>query len=245
MNRSTSVRAKVLNVDHKALDDAILMASEGKVTNKNAWDIPIIEGMTDTVEAYMETEGDAYAQFTKAASLVESGAKVWAHRVENTLQMTTQVQQRLMRCDTKNDADDMQRSQDTKEESESSTQRGASARTQEEISRKRKPADFRTLASSNEEICVKHTDEKHYEVDPLFRATSRKFDQGHASGLLLNHARLGPHCNLMMGCENVVEENALPETTSQPELSTQLADSTEERDPPLSPPLPHHPLPLA
>jgi len=207
LQKQTS-RSVLLNAHTTSMDEAIQMATEGKVTNKNAWDVKIIEGMHDACAQFMAEEGDAYYQFTRAAHLVESGAKVWAHRVENTHLMTTQVYRRLMRMDNKEDEAEGEGGEDGAKNGEGPDGEGRSTSnlSQSENPERAKRKLERTLADTNEELCLKASDERHFDVDPLFRATSRKFDSGHASGLLLNNTRIGPRCNVMLGCDHTVSK---------------------------------------
>ena len=112
-------------------------------------------------EQYMnEGEGDAYFQFTRAAHIVESGAKVWAHRVENTHLMTSQVYRRLMRMDNKDDVEEAEAGADKENQEGSRSASNVSDGTEGGNANKRKTE--RTLADTNDELCVKASDEKHF-----------------------------------------------------------------------------------
>eukprot|EP00760_Papus_ankaliazontas_P017392 PhM_4_TR17225/c0_g1_i1/m.106113/K06676/BRRN1, BRN1, CAPH; condensin complex subunit 2 len=206
ISRSTSNRNRLLNVSADDFESGLQMATEGKVTTKNAWDIKIIEAMGDNVETVMsQANSDAYMRFSKAASVVEGAAKVWTHRVDNTHQLTTQVQRRLLRCDNKKDEEEAEADDEDGGEGESG-KRSASAANEENRAKRKLE---RTIADTSEELTVKATDDKHFDVDPLFRATSRKFDQGHPQGLLLNNTRIGPWCNVMLGCHHAVGDSTM------------------------------------
>eukprot|EP00759_Apiculatamorpha_spiralis_P045043 PhF_6_TR41817/c2_g1_i1/m.63428 len=94
-------RPKV-HIPESVMEDAVLMASEGKISTKNAWDVKVIEGMEDTVaNSLTDAAVDEYLTFTRMANVVESGAKVWTHRVDNTYQLSLQMVRRVLRTETK------------------------------------------------------------------------------------------------------------------------------------------------
>ena len=217
-------RARVLSVNKQAVDEAIHLANEGKVTSKNAWDVRILEGLDSTIDVYMSQgdTADVYTQFTKAASLVESGAKVWAHRVESTFLMTARMQQKLMRSDfSDNDHDTMAHSAETIKSG------AACCKTllHSAIDKKAVPKQLpETFAQTNSEISLMNkfvqnsiisdgsqsSLNMHFsQTDPLFKAMATKLggvsSQG-ATGHLLGKTRMGSHGNLLLGAEQVSED---------------------------------------
>ncbi|KNH07648.1 chromosome-associated protein H [Perkinsela sp. CCAP 1560/4] len=220
------IKSRVLKADRRAVDEAIVLANEGKVTSKNAWDVKILDGLDSTVEAYMKEDEtiDAYTQFTKAASIVESGAKVWAHRVEFTFLMTTKMQQKLMRSDWNEQKETSQSdSQNDKKQFQGKSLLYLAA---DKMSSKMKEAPP-ALVQNNSEIslmnkCVlsqpveegnvqnQHAKSSLLSVDPLFKATAARLggvgSQG-ASGLLMNTAYMGAQGNILLGFEQYIKES--------------------------------------
>lgn len=132
-------------VSDAAMEEGLQLAHDGKVSARNAWDVKVLEGMSDSVRAFLASNGgggggggaagnggagsgggpsgapnggdaanasigsaggaDQYQAFSKAATLVEGGAKVWSHRVESTYLLSNQVVRRLLRNDRGPEAD--------------------------------------------------------------------------------------------------------------------------------------------
>lgn len=206
----TKARPRVVVPPH-IVEEALQMTTHNKVTAKNAWAVQLIEGMQASVGQALSDQEDQYAQFTRAAHLVEGGAKVWTQRVESTYLLSTQMVKRLLRNDTRNDDDDADN--EDGDNPQPTQQR-----------RKRKPLE-RTVADKAEEINLEglpqliafNSGEATAAADAasiasrdvgqkgamaahgaLFRAVTEKFDQGHAQGLLLNNAAIGSVGNLVL-----------------------------------------------
>eukprot|EP00758_Cryptobia_borreli_P004491 Tbor_TRINITY_DN4409_c0_g1::TRINITY_DN4409_c0_g1_i1::g.8060::m.8060 len=214
-NRALTVPSKPpVMIPNAVMEEGLLMATEGKVSMKNAWDVKVIEGMPQTVESTLtgglwgDSQGsangvagssgagcddDEYATFSKMATVVESGAKVWTHRVDNTYQLSLQMIRRVLRSDRKaNDAEEPVEDDD------------GVVRTNRRVARRRVE---RTIADSVNEINiekksgvdVKHLDHRVSETsNPLFRAITKRFDQGHSGGLLMHNCPMGLVGNLIL-----------------------------------------------
>ena len=194
-----------LMIPPEVVAESTQLALQGKVTQKNAWSIHLIEGMQDTVAQCLSSRGmDQYTQFTKVAHVVEGGAKVWTHRVDSTFLLSTQMVKRLLRNEVSREGD--------KEDAEERDNSMNSAR----LRRQRRAAmgiPARTLANE-EEIDIACSQLRsgascggHQEPGmkgtltsqaALFRAITEKFDQGHAGGLLLNNTPMGAAGNLVL-----------------------------------------------
>lgn len=197
---NTSRRKIILS--EQAVEEAMQLAHEGKVSAKNAWDVKLIEGMQSSVEGFLNQRADQYAQFAKAATLVESGAKVWTHRVESTYTMSNQMVRRLLRnekgADTEEAPEDAENPQD-----------GSQATQTQQTQRKKRRAE-RTLADSVDEINLENKKNEAVgargTVSAMFRAMTEKFEPGHAQGLLLSNVPLGAHVNLILDTDYSAQE---------------------------------------
>ena len=180
-----------LLVTPDAIEEAVKLTAENKVNTKNAWDIPLIEGMENSVQMCLAAQNDdQHAQFSKAASLVEGGAKVWSHRVDSTWKLSEQLVRRLLR-------NNQAGSDDEANEGEN-----ADERKKELKERRRKRVLERTIALNvaeiNTDLRVRSQAASQACVSPLFRAMSEKFDQSSAHGLLLNNAPFGKFANVIL-----------------------------------------------
>lgn len=187
----TQTRPKV-HIPESVMEDAVLMASEGKISTKNAWDVKVIEGMEDTVaNSLTDAAVDEYLTFTRMANVVESGAKVWTHRVDNTYQLSLQMVRRVLRTEAKADG---------KEEGEGGE--GDGEGTNAKANNKRRRIE-RTIADSVDEINLDASSKIDHNkisdtISPLFRAITKRYDQGHAKGLLMNNAPVGLCGNMIL-----------------------------------------------
>ena len=223
-------RSKVLRIDRQAVDEAIHLAHEGKLNPKNAWDVRILDDLDNTVDVYMNEHeaADAYTQFTKAASIVESGAKVWAHRVESTFLLTTRMQQKLMRSDwvDKNEPHEgiaaaenavSKASQQAKsllhfatENNDNRVKQSSPAivQTNAEIALMNKTTQRSLVGEGN--TVTQNNKSSFFEIDPLFKATASKLGgigSQYNSGFLLNNTHVGPYGNILLGVEQVTKES--------------------------------------
>lgn len=174
-----------------AIEEAVKLTVENKVNAKNAWSVPLIEGMEDSVQLCLAAnDGDQHTQFSKVALLVEGGAKVWSHRAESTFKLSEQIVRRLLRNNGGDNSGDEKENEDGDENK------------QQRKERRRKKVLERTIALSVDEINadLRTRSDKGAQatISPLFRAMSEKFDQSSAVGLLLNNAPFGRFGNVIL-----------------------------------------------
>ena len=184
-----------VHIPEAVMEDAVLMASEGKVSTKNAWDVKVIEGMESTVASSLTDAGvDEYLTFTRMANVVESGAKVWTHRVDNTYQLSLQMVRRVLRTEAKGDGE-----KEGAEGAEGEEGAGGGAIAAAKAKRRRTE---RTIADSVDELNVEGSkgdnDKISDTISPLFRAITKRYEQGHSKGLLMNNAPVGLCANMIL-----------------------------------------------
>ena len=208
---SVRSRPKVL-IPEQRLEEALQLSHEGKITSRNAWSVQLLEGMEQGVSSVLsQQEIDNYAQFTRAAHLVEGGAKVWTQRVESTYLLSSQIVRRLLRNDGQDDGEGGDGTGDAKMDAQEKRQ----------AAYRRRRAMQRTVAENLEEInydgwiekVKQHMtgqrmggahgpagsqNQRNANVKPSFRAITERFDQSQASGLLVHNAATGLAGNLIL-----------------------------------------------
>ena len=78
---------------------AIKMASENKITTKNAWSLSLIDHMSELVDE------SHLVNFQKASCALEAGVKIYCGRVDDTFDATRRVLEALARRDENHDED--------------------------------------------------------------------------------------------------------------------------------------------
>ncbi|GIX64076.1 chromosome condensation protein, putative [Babesia caballi] len=170
--------------------DCISALSTNKICSRNAFEVGIIDHMTDLVhldggsddedaveEVVSERGGATGARrlnFTRASKVVESASKIYGYRIEAIYDQTFNV---LMNMNNAN-------------QSEGSAQTGPAAKAR---SRMRAKTDFasgsRTLAPEGE-VTLSEIPMDNVVLDPYFLKISSMFDQSGAQGLLLTNLQV-------------------------------------------------------
>ncbi|GJP29372.1 hypothetical protein CLOM_g18207 [Closterium sp. NIES-68] len=163
------------------------LAAENKITQKNTWDLDLIDHMTEIVMA--DSEKDTETNFQKASCTLEAGVKIYSTRVDSIHSETYKVLSGLTRAgDTGDDEDGADQGE------------GSGSRRE---SQKKLPVTSSTLEDNPDQINVKKL-ERAIVTDPLFTKTSGQFDEGGASGLLLYNLPVFNGCEIMFDSEAVV-----------------------------------------
>ncbi|KAK7342080.1 hypothetical protein VNO80_25023 [Phaseolus coccineus] len=163
--------------------NCIKLASENKINQKNTWELNLIDHLTDIIKA--EQEDDAETNFQKASCTLEAGVKIYSLRVDSVHSEAYKVLGGMNRAG-------QEAEQDTSLD-------GVNIESGEEESRKetsKKLSPLSTLESSFEALNVKKFDAA-FVVDPLYRQTTAKFDEGGAKGLLMNNLGVYGGCRVL------------------------------------------------
>ncbi|KAK7404888.1 hypothetical protein VNO78_05927 [Psophocarpus tetragonolobus] len=169
--------------------NCIKLASENKINQKNTWELNLIDHLTDIIKA--EEENDAETNFQKASCTLEAGVKIYSLRVDSVHSEAYKVLGGMNRAG-------QEAEQDT-------TLDGVNIANGEEESRKetsKKLSPLSTLESSVEALNVKKFDAA-FVVDPLYRQTTAKFDEGGAKGLLMNNLGVYGGCRVLFDSQEV------------------------------------------
>ncbi|XP_012572622.1 condensin complex subunit 2-like isoform X1 [Cicer arietinum] len=171
---------------HQILDlfhNCIKLASENKINQKNTWELDLIDHLNDIIR--VEDDNNAETDFQMASCTLEAGVKIYSLRVDSVYSEAYKVLSRMNRA-----GEETQ--QDTTLESVNAE--GGREESKKGITKKLSPLS--TLESSFEVLNVKKFDVA-FAVDPLYRQTSAKFDEGGAKGLLMNSLGVYGGCRVL------------------------------------------------
>ncbi|KAJ3414492.1 hypothetical protein HDV05_006494 [Chytridiales sp. JEL 0842] len=143
------------------------IAADNKINNTNSWNLGLINYFHDLT---VLKDGDSI-NFQKASYTLDGCIKIFSSRVDSVDLETKKLLSGLADRNGKND-DESDNEQDNE--------------TGEEKKKKRSFGSKNTLEKDFSSLNVKKLD-MDFMVDPLFKKTSADFDEGTASGLLLNH----------------------------------------------------------
>ncbi|XP_052114751.1 condensin complex subunit 2 isoform X1 [Arachis duranensis] len=166
--------------------NCIKLASENKINQKNTWELNLIDHITDIIKAG-EEDGDVETNFQKASCTLEAGVKIYSLRVDSVHSEAYKV------------LGGMNRAGQEAEQDADATVEGDNTENGKERSRKetdKKLSPLSTLESSFEALNVKKFDAA-FVVDPLYRQTTAKFDEGGAKGLLMNNLGVYGGCRVL------------------------------------------------
>ncbi|GAQ79827.1 Chromosome condensation complex Condensin subunit H [Klebsormidium nitens] len=180
---------------NQMLANCLKLASENKITQKNTWELKLIDHASDLVLA--DHDDGSQTNFQKASCVLETGMKIYATRVDATHSETYKVLGGLNRttaeqADTDAEGGDADGGEDEERQGEA---------------RKERKGHSATLEPTLEALNLKKFDTA-FAVDPLFHQTSAQFDEGGAKGLLLNNL------SVFRGCEIVFDSGDIPDRGS-------------------------------
>jgi condensin complex subunit 2 len=214
-----------------------------KINQKNAWSLNLIEHIDDVLEADERAAAGrselVTTNFQKASCTVETSVKIYCYRVDAVHSETFKMLGGLTRAeaDAESDASD----DDGDDARGAGSGDGAAGENGEQqfdedgnpiakvkkiAKRGRKDgrqAGAATLESNRESLDLKAGAETVLSVDPLFRKTSAKFDQGGTRGLLLNHLQVAPSMQLLF-------DSAMPIVQPAPAVAQQPSPATTDED---------------
>ncbi|SPO28419.1 related to BRN1 - protein required for chromosome condensation [Ustilago trichophora] len=173
--------AASLRVDTSSFEEWMKMATDNKINSTNTWSFALIDYFHD-MSLLRNESGDGSINFQKASCTLDGCVKVWTSRVDSVVVETGKLLSGLQddidqatRKDKRGNEDGDDDADDDDDEDGTGTS-----------TRKRKRNKEATLAKTFGHIQIKKF-ELEFTVDPLFKKTSADFDEGGASGLLMNH----------------------------------------------------------
>ncbi|KAL7086692.1 hypothetical protein ACP275_13G016400 [Erythranthe tilingii] len=165
--------------------NCIKLASENKITQKNTWELNLIDHLCEIIK--VEEENDAETNFQKASCTLEAGVKIYSMRVDSVHSEAYKVLGGINRVGQEDEQDNgVEGANVGNEQGENNGKK--------EQGRKLSPLS--TLESSFAAINVKKFDVA-FVVDPLYHQTSAQFDEGGAKGLLLNNLGVYGNCRVL------------------------------------------------
>ncbi|KAK8811360.1 hypothetical protein WA158_003094 [Blastocystis sp. Blastoise] len=175
----------------------IKMSMENKITQKNTWNLNLIDHMRDIL---MPTQDKEETNFQKASCTLDASVKIYGCRVDDTLTTSFRVLENLSKHD------------QSKEKGEESIVKNTS----------RKVGITNTIESNPAVISMERYDLQ-FDVDPLFQKMSQQFDEGGAKGMLLNtlHVDNGCHIIFESSDSDAPESQTASNSTSQEPSSLQ------------------------
>ena len=177
--------------------NCIKLASENKINAKNTWSLALIDHISDIVRDSKDEDGQT--NFQKSSCTLDAGVKIYASRVDSFHNETFKMLGGMNKVATV---------EEEAAETESGAQgaRGDGEGLDGEARETKKRRSARSVATLEppETHTVGRVDEANV-VDPLFQKTSALFDEGGASGLLLNNLSVHRGCTVCFDSEEVPE----------------------------------------
>lgn len=179
--KGAGAAAASLNVDTSSFEEWMKMATDNKINSTNTWSFALIDYFHD-MSLLRNDSGDGSINFQKASCTLDGCVKVWTSRVDSVVVETGKLLSGLqddIDQATRKDKRGNEEGDDDDADDDDEDGNGNSTR-------KRKRNKEATLAKTFGHIQIKKF-ELEFTVDPLFKKTSADFDEGGASGLLMNH----------------------------------------------------------
>ncbi|KAF8317160.1 barren [Clavulina sp. PMI_390] len=166
-----SISMDVMNTN---FEEWMKMATDNKINAANSWSFALIDYFHDM--SLLRNTDDNSINFQKASFTLDGCVKIWTSRVDSVGTETGKLLSNL--------AQDNGRDGEGNEDGEEDGEEGEG-----EEGGKKKQRVHRTeatLVKNYSQLQVKKLD-LDFAVDPLFRKTRAEFDEGGATGLLMNH----------------------------------------------------------
>ena len=202
MNGATAVNKPKLTQDAvmNLYANCIKLASENKINAKNTWSLALIDHISDIVKN--EKDEDDNTNFQKASCTLEAGVKIYASRVDSFHSETFRMLGGISNASGGSGED---------EENLDDPRRGSGDGADEfdedgnpiPKQKKQSTRSSNVVTLENPENHTMKVMDDVVHVDPLFKKTSSMFDEGGASGLLLNNLAVHKGCNICFDSEEV------------------------------------------
>lgn len=189
--------AASLRVDTSSFEEWMKMATDNKINSTNTWSFALIDYFHD-MSLLRNDSGDGSINFQKASCTLDGCVKVWTSRVDSVVVETGKLLSGLqddIDQATRKDKRGNEEGDDDADDDDDEDGTGSSTR-------KRKRNKEATLAKTFGHIQIKKYDLE-FTVDPLFKKTSADFDEGGASGLLMNHLGVDPSMAVIFDASDV------------------------------------------
>ncbi|EPS60912.1 hypothetical protein M569_13888 [Genlisea aurea] len=178
--------------------NCIKLASENKITQKNTWELNLIDHLCEIVK--VEEEDDAETNFQKASCTLEAGVKIYSLRVDSTYSEAYKVLGGINRVGNDNEQDQVVDDGNTRAED------GEIGDKKDQV---KKLSPSSTLEPSVASLNVKKFDVA-FAVDPLYHQTSAQFDEGGAKGLLFNNLSVYDDCRVLFDSLEIPGKISIP-----------------------------------
>lgn len=148
--------------------NVIKLSNENRITQKNAWDLNLIDYIDDVIKQPEKDSGDT--NFQMASTTLDASVKIYGNRVDDTLTTGYRVLESLCHHAPEKEVKDSQKTS-------------------------KKLGVVKTLESNHQALLLESYDVM-FDVDPLFQVMSRKLDEQGSGGMLLQN--LGMHNGLRL-----------------------------------------------
>lgn len=201
--------SSVLSREHilELHNNCIKLAAENKITQRNTWDLKLIDHLSALVQG--DDDEDDQTNFQKASCTLEAGVKIYSTRVDSVHSETYKVLGGLNRTS----GDDNGQAEDGNVDGQQAANNGEEPR---KGSSKKSGSHSSTLEASFDSLNIKKFDVA-FTVDPLFQQTSAQFDEGGAKGLLLNTLSVYQGCEIVFDSWEVPEKSMLAQAKNDSE----------------------------
>ncbi|KAJ8609441.1 hypothetical protein MRB53_039112 [Persea americana] len=181
------------------------MATDNKINAANSWNFALIDYFHDMS---LLREGDG-VNFQKASCTLDGCVKIYTSRVDSVATETGKLLSGL--ADSGNKKRKGETGDDAGEDDGEDGAEGDEEGGKKKGKRKAQRSAEATLVSSFDQLRLKKM-ELEFAVDPLFKKASADFDEGGASGLLLNHLSIDNTGRIVFDSSDDAEEDAQGES---------------------------------
>ena len=204
--------------------NCIKLASENKINAKNTWSLALIDHISEIVRDSKDEDGQT--NFQKSSCTLDAGVKIYASRVDSFHSETFKMLGGMNKVSQQEEVEGDE-SEGHKGDGAEGSQAVDGEEGDENARKKRATRAVATLEAP-ESHSTKALEEA-VVVDPLFQKTSALFDEGGASGLLLNNLSVHRGCNICFDSEEVPDYTDVADD-NEPPLKGVTIDLTSIRD---------------
>ena len=177
--------------------NCIKLASENKINAKNTWSLALIDHISEIVRDSKDEDGQT--NFQKSSCTLDAGVKIYASRVDSFHNETFKMLGGMNKVATLEEEEE-----ETEGGAEGAKGDGEGLDGEAQLTKKKRSSRSVATLEPPETHTLSRVDEANV-VDPLFQKTSALFDEGGASGLLLNNLSVHRGCNICFDSEEVPE----------------------------------------
>lgn len=176
-----------------------------KINAKNAFDVNVafLENLPNLLDKNEESS------WQKASASLDASAKIYGYRVDSVHSETFKFLGGLSRAEAKEGDEDAE----GKKERRDKTHHGKHVRNIQIMNQN----GYSTLEKDHKKLDLVKYDLE-FEVDPLFKSMTAKFNEGNAKGLLLNNLPLDTNLDVLLESKNPNDDSNNKYNTSKKEL---------------------------